>query len=98
MALRPLAKTSPRALFWANWAITCSLGTPWRETEMASCSRFSGAILLALSEIKRSTMSAKAKIEQAIRGQMGQPAAWMMVSNVFSPRGVGENQPLIITA
>lgn len=51
---------------------------------MASSNNFGGAMRAVLRAMKRSMMSATARIEQAIRGQIGQPAACMMVSKCLS--------------
>jgi exodeoxyribonuclease VII large subunit len=47
---------------------------------MASSNRLGGAIFAAFKAIKRSMMSANPMTEQAIKGQMGQPAACMIES------------------
>ena len=62
------------------------LGRLLADTEIASLSRLAGATLLALSAAKRSKIRARARIEQAIKGQMGHPAACMIDSNVALPR------------
>ena len=62
------------------------LGKALEETEIASLSRLLGATLLVFSEVKRSKIRARAKIEQAIKGQIGHPAACMIDSNVALPR------------
>ena len=78
---RPLASTSPRAEFCASWVTTSGAGTDLDETEIASSSSFGGTTRAVFSATKRSKTSASAKMEQAIRGQMGQPAACMIDSN-----------------
>ena len=81
---RPLASTSPRAEFCASWFTTSGEGMDLEETEMASSSSFGGATRAVFSATKRSKTSASARMEQAIRGQIGQPAACMIDSNSHS--------------
>ena len=50
---------------------------------MTSSSSFGGATFRVLRLMKRSITKASAKIEQAIKGQIGQPAACMMENNVM---------------
>jgi hypothetical protein len=50
---------------------------------MAWVSRPLGAMLAARKTKSRSKIKASATTEQAIKGQMGQPAACMMVSKMF---------------
>lgn len=52
-----------------------------RDTVMASSINFAGATLRVLKLLKRSMISAKAKVEQATRGHIGQPAACMIENN-----------------
>jgi hypothetical protein len=49
---------------------------------MASCSNWGGATLASRKARKRSMIRARARMEQAIRGQIGQPAACMIDSKV----------------
>src|SRR4051812_5094866 len=77
-ARNPLASTSPRAECCDSCATTSGAGTEVRETDSASSSNFGGATLAVLRLMKRSTMSANATMEQATKGQIGQPAACMI--------------------
>src|SRR5665647_777108 len=77
-ARKPLASTSPKAEFCSNCVTTSGVGTEVRETLSTSSSNFGGATLAVLRLTKRSMTSAKARIEQATSGQIGQPAACMM--------------------
>ncbi|MES2943798.1 MAG: hypothetical protein V4772_13095 [Pseudomonadota bacterium] len=52
-----------------------------RDTVIASSINFGGAIFWVFRLLKRSITSAKARTEQAISGQMGQPAACMIENN-----------------
>jgi flagellar hook-basal body complex protein FliE len=53
-------------------------GAEVRDTSKTSSNNFGGAISATLRLMKRSMTKAKAKMEQAIRGQIGHPAACMM--------------------
>jgi len=85
-ARNPLASTSPRAEFCSSWLTTSAGGTLVRETASASSSSLGGAMRAVFRLTKRSMMSASARMEQATRGQMGQPAACMIESKSLSPR------------
>jgi hypothetical protein len=77
-ARKPLASTSPKAEFCSSWETTSGVGTLLRLTLITSSNNFGGTILLLLRLMKRSITIANASIEQAIRGQIVQPAACMM--------------------
>src|SRR3569832_777022 len=79
-ARKPLASTSPSAEFCSSCFTTSGTGTELRDTARASSSSRGGAILLVLRLMKRSMTSASARMEQATRGQIGQPAACMIES------------------
>jgi len=51
---------------------------------MASSSKWGGSIRAVLRLVKRSMTSASATMEQASKGQMGQPAATMIENKEFS--------------
>ena len=80
---KPLANTSPNAEFFSRIDTTSGPGTPLRVTVITSSSSLGGATFWVLRLIKRSITRASANIEQAIRGQIGQPAACMMENNVM---------------
>src|SRR3989344_53315 len=92
---RPLASTSPRAEFCANWFTTSGVDTALDETVMASSSNFGGATRAVLRATKRSKISAIPSTEHAIRGQIGQPAACMMDSKSLSAqmKAIGDYGP-----
>ena len=77
-ARKPLASTSPRAEFCSSWLTTSGPGMVMRHTPSTSSSNLGGATRDVLRLIKRSMTSANARMEQATRGQMGQPAACMI--------------------
>jgi hypothetical protein len=78
---KPLASTSPSAEFCSSWVTTSGVGTEVRETRTAPLPAAAvGAILAVFRLIKRSMMSASATMEEATKGQMGQPAACMIES------------------
>src|SRR5205085_9477672 len=58
-----------------------------RETASASSSRRGGTTLPDLRLTKRSMMRARARMEQASRGQIGQPAACMIENKRGPPPG-----------
>jgi hypothetical protein len=60
------------------------LGGALEDTEIASLSNWGGATRAVLSATKRSKIKAIAKMEQASKGQIGQPAACMIDSNGLS--------------
>jgi hypothetical protein len=62
------------------------VGSEREDTVMASSSNLGGAMRAVFKETKRSQIKARARTEQAMRGQMGQPAACMMDSNSLSAR------------
>src|SRR4051812_24850985 len=90
-ARKPLASTSPRAEFCSSWVTTSGVGTDTRDTASASSSSRGGAILAFLRLRKRSKMSARARMEQATRGQIGQPAACMIENKR------GSSAPFVLT-
>jgi hypothetical protein len=57
-------------------------GSEATETVMASSSKRGGMTLAVRNVVRRSRMMARAAMEQAIRGQMGQPAASTMLSKM----------------
>ena len=73
-------------LQWLLQRLLTGWATPVR---MASSSNFGGATLEVLRLIKRSMTSAMARMEQAISGQIGQPAACMMENNGWSFTQIG---------
>ena len=72
--------------FNGNKIITTSGGgSAWRDTASASSSNCGGTTRRVRRLRKRSMISARAAMEQAIRGQMGHPAACMIENKVTSP-------------
>ena len=66
------------AIFW----MLVSLGKPPSVDAMAICKAFSGKTLADCKTYTRSKMMARANMEQAMRGQMGHPAACMMLIKI----------------
>src|SRR6476620_10431214 len=85
MARKPLASTSPSAEFCSSCETTSGPGTPDLDTASASSSSFGGATREFLRLRKRSMTRAKARMEQATSGQIGQPAACMIENKRDSP-------------
>src|SRR5689334_21565986 len=77
-ARNPLASTSPSAEFCSSFLTTSALGTLARDTASASSSSLGGATLAVFRLMKRSITRASARMEQATKGQIGQPAACMI--------------------
>jgi hypothetical protein len=83
-ARSPLASTSPSAEFVPAGSPRRAWARPCAETVMASSSSLGAATRAVFRADEALENQARARTEQAIRGQMGQPAACMMDSNSLS--------------
>jgi hypothetical protein len=85
MACKPEAKMRPKTEWSCSWCMASSEGKLSREAWIACSSKPSGATKWLRRLIMRSMTKAKATTEQIKRGQIGQPAACMMVNKANTP-------------
>jgi hypothetical protein len=86
MACKPEAKMRPNTEWSCNCCMASSEGKLSREALIACSSKPSGATKWLRKLIMRSMTKAKATTEQIKRGQIGHPAACMMVNKANTPK------------